>query len=367
MNLLKLLSAALPKAHEPSTDQPLGAESPIAFSGSPPTRKTFLLSPWWVLQIAVTVGLISFLFSRIGWQPVVEVFSGVIWLWVIASILLTPFAILLVTVRWKILLRAQGLSLPAVLLFKRLWVTRFVNNFSPGQIGGDLFRVFGPWEIPLNRTAVGTSVAYDRYTGLIGLLVAIALVGLVEYNLAKELGLELIPIFAVFGAALLLLAVVTHRPFLWARWLVARCPVKKARSVAEGVLRSMLLYVDRRGTTLNAIAISVAFRLVIAIGSYFEFLALGVDISFETVVFISLLVNVISLVPISINGWGLREGAFVLLYTQVGVGSAEALSVALLGRVLGAVMSSGGALFYLTTAQRGSIRRWFTSKLFPLR
>ena len=250
--------------------------------------------------------------------------------------------------RWKILLRAQGLSLPIALLFKRIWRARFVSNFSPGQTGGDLFRVFGPWEIPLKKTAVGTSVAYDRYTGLIGLLVALALTGLVEYNLAKELGLELLPIFAVFGAALLLLAVVTRRPLLWARWLVARVPVRKARSVAQGVLRSMLLYVDRKGTTLNAVAISVAFRLVAAIGSYFLFLALGVDISFETVLLISLLAHAIFLVPISINGWGLREGAFVLLYTQVGVGSAEALSVALLDRVLEAAMSSPGALLYLT-------------------
>ena len=348
MNLWKSLSAALPKAREPSTDHSLGAESPMAFSGSPPTRKKFVLSPSRVLQMAVAVGLVSFLFSRIGWQPVVEVFSSVVWWWVIARILLAPFSLLLATVRWKILLGAQGLSLPLVLLFKRVWMARFINNFFLGRTGGDLFRVFGPWEIPLKKTAVGTSVAYDRYIGLIGLLVALAVAGLVEYNVAKELGLELLPIFSVFGAALLLLAVVTHRPILWARWLVARFPVRKARSVAEGVLRSMLLYVDRRGTTLNAVAISVAFRLVAAIGSYFGFLALGVDISFETVFFISLLVNAISLVPISINGWGLREGAFVFLYTQVGVGSAEALSVALLGRVLGAVISSSGALLYLT-------------------
>ena len=85
-----------------------------------------------------------------------------------------------------------------------------------------------------------------------------------------------------------------------------------------------------------------------AIASYFAFLAFGIDISFGTVLFISLLVNVISMVPISVNGLGIREGAFVLLCTQVGVGSAEALSVALLGRVLVLLISSVGGLMYLT-------------------
>ena len=140
----------------------------------------------------------------------------------------------------------------------------------------------------------------------------------------------------------------THRPFLWSRWFIARCPVNKARSIAEGILRSLLLYVDRRGTTLTAVALSVGFRLVGGIGSYFAFLALGVDISFGTVLFISLLLNVIAMLPISINGWGIREGAFVLLFTQVGVGSAEALSVALLGRVLELLVSSVGGFMYLS-------------------
>jgi len=225
---------------------------------------------------------------------------------------------------------------------------RFFNNFSVGQSGVDLFRVFGPWGMPLKKTAVGSSVVFDRYTGLIGLLLVMGLAGLVEYRVARELGLELLPIFALAGAALLLLAVVTHRPFVWSRWLIARCPVNKARSIAEGILRSLLLYVDRRGTTLTAVALSVGFRLVTATGSYFAFLAFGIDISFGTVLFISLLLSFITMVPISINGWGIREGAFVLLYTQVGVGSAEALSVALLGRVLGLLMSSVGGLMYLT-------------------
>ncbi len=322
------------------------------------------MSPFRLLQIAVAVGLISFLYYRIGWQPVAEAFSGVVWWWVVANILIGRVAILFVSLRWQILLAEQGISLPIFLLFKRIWMGRFFNNFSVGKTGVDLFRVFAPWGMPLKKTAVGSSVVFDRYTGLIGLLVALALAGLVEYKLAKELGLELLPIFALAGAALLLLAVVTHRPFVWSRWLISRFPVSKARSIGEGILRSLLLYVDRKGTTLMAIAISIGLRVMGAIASYFAFLAFGIDISFGTVLFISLLLNVISMLPISINGWGIREGAFVLLYTQVGVGDAEALSVALLSRVLHVLVSSVGGLMYLShRSERGSIFRWLTSRV----
>jgi len=341
-------AAALPRAAEvPATASPVAAGIDASPEGLPARRK-LSLSLFRLLQITVTVGLISFLYYRIGWQPVAEAFSGVVWWWIAARFLAGRLSTLVVSFRWQILLKEQGISLPVILIFKRIWMGRFFNNFSVGHTGVDLFRVFSPWGMPLKKTAVGSSVVFDRYTGLMGLLVAIAVAGLVEHEVARDLGLELLPIFALAGAGLLLLAVVTHRPLEWSRRLIARSPVNKVRSIAEGILRSLLLYVDRRGTTLTAVALSVGFRLVTAISSYFGFLAFGIDISFGTVLFISLLVNVISLVPISINGWGIREGAFVLLYTQVGVGSAEALSVALLGRVLGILVSSVGGLMYLS-------------------
>ncbi len=77
-------------------------------------------------------------------------------------------------------------------------------------------------------------------------------------------------------------------------------------------------------------------------------MALGVDVSYGSVLFIVLLINVISLIPISINGWGLREGAFVLMFTQVGVGGGEALAVALLGRVTGILKLTVGGILSMT-------------------
>ena len=265
----ELPPAALPGAAEaPSTALPVAAGGD-ASPESLATRRKLPSSLFRLLQIAVTVALISILYYRIGWRPVAEAFSGVVWWWVAAGFLASRLSLLVVSFRWKILLAEQGISLPVFLLFKRIWMGRFFNDFSVGKTGVDLFRVFGPWGMPLKKTAVGSSVVFDRYTGLIGLLVALALVGLVEHEVTGELGLELLPVFALAGAALLLLAVVTHRPFEWSRWLIARCPVNKARSIAEGILRSLLLYVDRKGTTLVAIAISIGFRLVGAIGSYF--------------------------------------------------------------------------------------------------
>ena len=123
---------------------------------------------------------------------------------------------------------------------------------------------------------------------------------------------------------------------------------ERSQVSCRGLLKSVLVYVDRRGTISGAVLMSVAFRLVATAGTYSGFRALNVDIPLGSVLFVVSVINLVSLVPVSINGWGLREGAFVLLFTQIGVGSAEAFGVALLGRVLGVLFSSVGGVLYIT-------------------
>ena len=59
-----------------------------------------------------------------------------------------------------------------------------------------------------------------------------------------------------------------------------------------------------KGTILGAVIISVAFHLVSALATYCALRALVLDIPLGSVLFVSMVVNVVSLAPISINGWG---------------------------------------------------------------
>ena len=184
------------------------------------------------MRVAVAIGLVGFLFSRIGLQPVVQSFSDVAWGWVVVAMAVRPLGLLLVTVRWRILLKDQGIRLSTLLLFKRFWIARFINNLLPGQTGGDLFRVFGSWSGTLNRTAVGSSVLMDRYTGLVGQLSLLSLIGAVEYETAKELNLGLVPIVSILVALILLWFLTMRRPLQWVGQVVAKWPGRGARSVA---------------------------------------------------------------------------------------------------------------------------------------
>ena len=323
-------------------ESPGTAAQSLLRKARPPLR-TFRL-----LQVAIALSLFGLIFATISWRPVVRTFGDVLWWWVVAKLLLSVFGLLLLTIRWNILLKDQGIRVPTSFLFKRSWIARFVNSFSPGKAGGDLYRIFGSWGFELKKTAVSSSVLFDRLTGVVGLLFLLSVMGFVQYDVARRLGMPLLPLATVVGTVTVVLVMTTRWPVAWIRRLIAKRPATKARSTVEELLGSIAIYLDRRGTLLVSVAISITSLLVSAVSTYVGFLALNVDVSFGDALFISLLINVVRFIPISINGWGIREGAYVLMFTQVGVGGAEALSVALLGRVLGVVSASIGAILYIT-------------------
>ena len=97
-----------------------------------------------------------------------------------------------------------------------------------------------------------------------------------------------------------------------------------------------------------AVAITPVIHLLSASVLYLGFLAIGFHPPYATVVFIVSYTTVIALLPISLNGIGVYESAFVLLCSHSGIGSAEAFSVALLTRVTGTIVSSTGGVLYVT-------------------
>jgi len=87
-------------------------------------------------------------------------------------------------------------------------------------------------------------------------------------------------------------------------------------------------------------------------------LAVGVDLPFLTVVPIAALVGLIGLLPVSINGWGVREVLIVTLLTPLGAPADRVLAGALLGRFLVLVVTLvGGVLLWLEPGVQHSTSR----------
>ena len=223
----------------------------------------------------------------------------------------------------------------------------FFNQSLPSTIGGDVMRV---WRLTRRGLALGPAVSavlLDRATALLAMLVLI--------------GILLVPLADVISdpAPVIGLGVAVAIGFIGA---VAVTVLKKlpqglrqlrlARGL-EGLVRDYvrLLRQPRVATAVVGLAILNHVGSVSVV--YLIAQAYSVDLAFWTALLLVPPVLLLSVLPVSIAGWGVREAAMITALGFVGIAAADALVVSIAFGLLNvAIGLPGGLLFLLTNGAR---------------
>lgn len=254
----------------------------------------------------------------------------------------------LATWRWRLLLETLGVDAPLRRLTSSYLVATFFNNFLPSNIGGDVVRVRDGSRLTGSTAASLAVVGIDRILGFGALYLlaagAFVLGGPVERGLA---GARVV----LAGLALLFLALgyVFFRPGV-ARRLMAttrldRLPwLLEQFEAAQGAVHSYR-------ASVASVALAFAASLVIqslAVWYYVSIArALRIPLPVSAAFLMVPLCTLLQAVPISFNGWGLREGLFTLYFAQIGLPRDNALALSLVGAGLMVMLSLSGAFAWL--------------------
>lgn len=287
-----------------------------------------------VLKGAVSIGLLALIARQVDPAALaaeLAALPGAAWATAIAVLLALT---LLQGWRWWLVTRALGGALPLALAQRLTLMSLLFNQALPGTVGGDAYRMVRARRHGTGwRVAVG-GVAIDRVSGVLGLAL-IALVGLPAFAAldprgALTAGVAVVEA-AVLGATLLLLLI----RLVPAARLPA--PLKGLCGLSEDAWR--LLRQPRMTALL--LATSVANHLIF-LGMVAGLAAgLGLDAGVATLMVVMPPVLMVALMPVSIAGWGVREGAAVAGLALAGVAPAQALSLSL---AIGLVQLIGGLL-----------------------
>jgi uncharacterized protein (TIRG00374 family) len=300
-----------------------------------------------VAKIAVSIALLAYLLSTSDLDALQRrVRAGDTLLLALAMAL---YAVILAisTWRWRVLLEAQGFSIPLSHLSGSYLVATFFNNFLPSNIGGDVVRVRDSSRLTGSTTTSLAVVAIDRILGL-GALYVLALAAFVTGGPTVR-GLAgarsvLLGLGLVFGA----LAYVFFRPGIARRVVsasgLARFPWAVKRF--ETVQAAVHVYRAQVHAVWMAFFGSVALWTIVVYYYYTVARALRIPLPLSACFLMVPLCTLVQTVPISFNGWGIRESVFILYFHQVGLGKDSALAFSLVGAGLVVLMSLSGALVW---------------------
>ena len=252
--------------------------------------------------------------------------------------------------RWGLLLAAQDVQLPFRRLTASFLVATFFNNFLPSNIGGDVVRVADTASAAGSKTLAATIVLIDRLIGLLSLV----LVAAVGASLARRLAGALGPagpalLWAGFGLAMLVAAPLVFRPdgvgralrplrALHPEWVDERLGRLTA---ALGRFRETPSAIG--GCFAGAIfvqAVLVAFYLAVA-------QSMRIPVGFAELAVVVPLSFIVQMLPVSMNGFGVREATFGFYFGRLGLPLESALLVSFVGAALIMLFSLSGAVAYV--------------------
>lgn len=289
-----------------------------------------------VVQSGVSLLLIAWLLTRISWRDVLALMAQAdVWL-MVAACALYYLGVALSCVKWAIALRVESVNLPLLHLFRWYLIGAFVNNFLPTDVGGDLGRGFYAGRYSGRPGAVTRSIIVERLTGLAAMMM-LALLGMAV--VVRQIQVEVPAIAAGLGLLLIVALLVGRTSVRKHPWFVA---------VMDRVCASWERYRSRPIELLAMLVISLAFQTLAGTGVWLNMHAVGVDLPLAVIVPATALVGVVGLLPLSVNGWGVRESLIVGLLAPLGALPDQLLAGALLGRVLLLLVTLAGGVLLLT-------------------
>ena len=281
-------------------------------------NRTLLLRLFGTLAAIV---LIVLLIRQEGWAEIVDSLrqiSPLNFFLALASLLISR---LFVIARWHVLLRSGGVRIPFSRSAELTLMGLFASHFLPTTIGGDVVRLAGVMQMGFDRAICLASIAADRLIGLGGMLFAIPF--------------GLIPAWEDLGQAALAshsfaLMVSLQRPFQFVR--------RTLQTFSIWLHQPRALFASLLCTWGNMLFIFGAIYMLVE--------GLGNHVPFWLIAGLYSLAYLVTLIPISINGYGVQELSLSLLFLHVGgLSAATSLSLAVLIRILFMFASLPGAAF----------------------
>ena len=305
------------------------------------------------LRILISAGLIFLLYRRVNLAEFVDVFTTLrAWPLIILFALLF-FNTAISALKWKMLLKADGIDIPWSTLTASYLVGTFFNMFLPSNIGGDAYRVYDVARFSKRTAHSFASVLADRLSGFVALVIFGVGFGLAGLRLLPDAEVLWVP---VVGMVALFLIIGTLFQQGLIRWSFDHTPLArlgKLRSFSFKLLDSVNQYRKAPGLFLRIMLVSFLFQFTVITCIYLLALGLDFDIPFFYFCVFVPFVSLMEALPISIFGLGIRDASYVFFFTRVDLPEVQALTLALAYVVVSLLYAlSGGVIFMLRPGRR---------------
>ena len=276
----------------------------------------------------LSLALLVYLANR-QWGAILEAFTDLSFTTLMSCLGIMFVSRIAVGSRWHALLLATDLKVTWWQSQKITFAGLFASNFLPSTIGGDVVRLLGAVQSNLSGTISAASLIVDRLAGMLGM--------------ALMLPLGLAPLWGWYVSQYRILE--NPDSILFTAGMVSK-GFQRVQDWVQRFWQAFKLWQSKPLSLIFALVFTLVHQACIYGIITFLLIDLGEPLSFWVVAGLWSFIYFITLLPISINGYGVQELALLFFFTQVvGVSEPASLAVATLVRLTQMFASLPGAFF----------------------
>jgi uncharacterized protein (TIRG00374 family) len=287
-----------------------------------------------------------YLFTHIDFHDAFTQIQRLSFLTIIIILSIFIIQLLISSVRYHKVLECMGISIPFFKTLRSIFIGYFFSQTMISFVGGDAVRVFSTSDSGEKISQIAKAVAVDRLAGFAGQILLLALTIPFLIPLLPDIELKIFLLLIILGSCAVVLMVF----FLG----------KKAYPTNfKGIVDKLIIYSKRILDRLyNGQAFFFIFGLSFLIGlincfAYFAIAeALNIPLTFWQVLILTPPALFLSMMPISISGWGIREGATVMMLAIAGISSSDALCISIIFGLSLLTISLPGGIIWLISPKR---------------
>lgn len=257
----------------------------------------------------------------------------------------------LMAYKWNLLLRAINIRVPLSAVLRAYMVSPLAQVVLPSTIGADIFRVYCLARYRVNIQGVLASMIMERVIGFVAIILLVLISSGVAFYVLRDSWSSLVQLgwgvmaTAAIGGGILLAG------YFGARSLLSRLAARLSNSSMVARFHKILVlsgeYRDQRWTVVRNFGWTFIEQLIPIIMVYFVVKALNIDASILELLAIIPLTVLALRMPISIDGIGVQEGLYVVLFGFIGVSPSEALLLSAAKRAVQLLCALPWAVHYL--------------------
>jgi uncharacterized protein (TIRG00374 family) len=256
--------------------------------------------------------------------------------------------------RWNIINHVYQVKRPVFELFRHHMIGLFFSNFLPSSIGGDVWRIYYLSEYTKSKSKAFLIALIERISGMVSITVLGAF-SFIYFAAILDVDEVYISIF-IFALIMIVILIFYEKTYRVLLDFFKKHESKKYVDKIIQLIETMSIIHEHKLTFLKAVMLSLSSQILLAVSSYFLAVSLNISMDVWQFILIIPIIYFVSIIPITINGYGLKESAYITLLVTFGVQeNLEALPLTLLIMFVQIIVSLAGGLLFLFNKKEGKL------------